>query len=208
MEMVSELGIKGRVTYKTVQHKTYVIIKGWAKERIHLQGTRYLNTHPEIVRLGLAKVSITELCKTGFKTSIMVYSGIKAMEGLQIYLEGDDLELSFFSKIGIDIPKLAINTFATAATGGAVVAAGFSAAIGAGIVLVAGFTTGLLLEHYDQKIGLTEKFSEAVETMWKNLKDIWNNHLQEKTPTINQNLLEGLAFNKSSKELLRVIRKE
>jgi hypothetical protein len=151
---VNELGLKGKIYYKTVGEKTYVILKGLPQDRAYLTGTRYLNTHPEIIRFSLAKVSLKDLYKTGFKSSLWVYCGIKALEGLDCLLN-DDIEPSFFSNVGIDIPKIAINSLATAAIGTGVAVTGFSVAVGAGIVLIAGFGVGILLELlYHARIGL------------------------------------------------------
>lgn len=208
LEVVNDLGLNGKVTYKTVDNKTYVILKGLAKERTILTGTRYLNTHPDIVRLGLAKVSVTDLFKTGFKTSILVYGGVKAIEGVKIYLENGELDSSFFSNLGTDVPKLAINSLAASLTAGGLALLGCPVAVGAGIVIVAGFGAGISLDLLDQQIGLTEKLSEAVEIMWRNLKKNWSTSFQNHDKiSMKLNLLEGLVFRSPSNRPPQYIRK-
>lgn len=196
LEMISILGLKGEVYHKTLGNKTYVILKGYAKDRNILNGTRYLNTHPEIVRFGLAKVTKTDLFKQGFKSSLWVYGSIKAVEATQLCLQEDGLDPSFFAKFGADIPKLAITSLVTAAVGGAVVAASLPVAVGAGIVLVVGIGTGIALEILDQKLGFSEKLTEAANTMWKNLQKLWGSSNAPAQPTLsmNSNLLDGLIF--------------
>lgn len=194
LEMINELGINGKVSYKTVGEKTYVSIKGLAGNRVHLTGTRYLNTHPEIVRFGLAKVSPKDLFKQGFKSSLWVYGAVKILEATELCLKEDGLNPDFFSKIVTDVPKLAITSLVSAAVGGAVVTAGLPVVAGAGLVLVVGIGAGIALEFLDQKIGLTEKLNEAANTMWINLKSLWNGSSDHAKLSLNNNLLEGLAF--------------
>lgn len=212
LEVINDLGLNGKATYKTVDKKTYVILKGLAKDRTILKGTRYLNTHPDIVRLGLAKVSITDLCKTGLKNSFLIYSGIKTLEGLKVCLENGGLDSNFFSQVGTDIPKLAISTYTTAvlgtAVGSAVAAAGLPIVLGSGIVIVLGVSVGIGLELIDKKIGFTEKLSEAVETMWINLRKSQNATTQNnKQLSMNLNLLEGLVFEAPICKLPRINQK-
>lgn len=173
-ELLNELGLKGQVYYKNVGDKVYVILKGLAGERYNLKGTRYLNTHPEIVRLGLAKVDVKTAFKTGVKSSLWVYGAVKAIQAIDMIMNDGQLKTSFFSEIVTDIPKVAITTVVAAAATGAVAAIGVPVAVGVGIVLVVGFAAGIALEFIDKKIGLTEKLNEAADTMWKNLKEKMN----------------------------------
>lgn len=194
VEIVNELGLMGKVTYKSVGDKTYVILKGYAKDRTILNGTRYLNTHPEIIRLGLAKVSVRDLYKSGFKSSFFVYGGIKTIEGLHCLLN-NSVEPSFFSNVGVDIPKLLITNLVTAATAGAVVTTGFPIAIGAGIVLIVAVGSGILLDLFDQKIGLTEKLSETANIIWINLKKFSESSSAcEDKFSMQTNLLNGCPY--------------
>jgi hypothetical protein len=155
-----------------------VILKGYAGNRVNLKGTRYLNTHPEIVRFNMAKVSVTDLLKSGFKSSIILYGGIKAVEGVNLSLFGDGVNSNYFSAIGVDIPKLTITSMVSAAAGGAVVAIGMPVAAGAAVVLGVGILTGIGLDYVDQKLGITEKVSEAADTLWNNLKKALNSPSQ------------------------------
>lgn len=195
MDVIRELGLKGKVYYKSVGEKTYVILKGYAGQRNNLQGTRYLNTNPQITQLGLAKVSVKDAFKKGFKTSIFIYGGIKVVDAIEMLLQDGELKSSFFSSIVTDIPKIAITSIVTAAVGGVVALTSLPVAAGLGIVLAVGIGTSIILDFFDKKIGLTEKLSEAAETMWRNLKEYWNtssNNLAHSQ--VDWDPLQGLVF--------------
>ncbi|MFI5342590.1 MAG: hypothetical protein ACHQUC_00035 [Chlamydiales bacterium] len=173
IELTRELGLMGRVSYKTVGGTTYVIIKGYAGRRSNLQAARYLNTNPQIVRFGIAKVSVKDRIKKGFRISILIYGGIKIAEATEMLWNEGKLESDFFSQMDIDITKLTITNLVAGAAGGAVALAGVPVALGAGIVLAVGIVTGIALDMIDKKLGLAKKLSEAADRMWNNLKEKW-----------------------------------
>ncbi len=194
LEVMKELGLKGKVYYKTVGEKTYVILKGFPGKRHFLKGTKYLNTNPQIVQFGLAKVSVKSLFTSGFKASIWVYGAIKTLEATEMVLQEGELKTSFFSQIGTDIPKIAITSAVSAAAAGTVAAAGIPVAIGVGIVLVVGFAAGIALEYLDQKSDFTEKFNEAADKMWKSLKEYMNSSAKNQQKLRDWDPLKGLVF--------------
>ncbi len=170
-ELVNELGLKGKVYYKTENGKTYVILKGLAGKRTFLKGTTYLNTNPQIVQFGLAKLTLKSAAKSGFKTSILIYGAVKAVEATGMMLQDGELKTSFFSEVVTDIPKIALTSAVAAAAGVTVAAAGIPIAVGVGIVLVVGFLASVALDYFDQKTGLTEKFNNAADKMRKDLEE-------------------------------------
>jgi hypothetical protein len=194
LEVIQELGLKGKVYYKTVGEKTYVILKGFPGKRAFLKGTTYLNTHPQIVQFGLAKVTVKSLFASGFKASIWVYGAIKTLEATEMVLQDGELKTSFFSQIGTDIPKIAITSAVTAAATGTVAVAGIPVAVGVGIVLVVGFAAGVAIEYLDQKTGLTERFNEAADKMWKSLKEYMSNSSKSQQKVKDWDPQKGLVF--------------
>jgi len=192
-ELVKEIGLKGQVYHKTVGGKTYVILKGYAGQRFNLTGTRYLNTHPEIVRLGLSKVTVTDVAKSGFKAGIAIYCTIKAVQAFEMILNDGALKPSFFSEMPAEVTKLAVSTLITAVATGAVALSGLPIAAGIGVALAVGVIAGIALEYIDKKIGFTEKLSDAAQTLWKNMKEWWNKPSQPATTSIADPLF-GLMF--------------
>lgn len=195
VELLREFGLKGQIYYKTVEGKIYVILKGPPGQRNILTGTRYLNTNPQIVQFGLAKVTVKDAVKSGFKVSFIVYGVVKAVDAMEMILKDEGLKASFFGSLAADLPKLSVGTLITAAAGGVVAMTALPVAVGAGIVLAVSVTTGIALEYLDQKTGFTQKISEGAETLWKNLNNWWNTPSQPEKPYAIQNdPLSGLIF--------------
>jgi hypothetical protein len=194
VELIREIGLKGEVYYKTVKGKTYVIIKGYPGQRTLLKGTFYLNTHPQIMRLGLSKVTVANGLKSGFKVSFLVYGVIKEAEALEMILVEGGLKPKFFTEMPAEVSMVAINTLIAAAASGAVALAGLPVATGIGVVLAVSITAGILLDLLDQKTGFTQKLSDATETLWKNMKKWWNVSPQIEKKSNPRDLLEGIIF--------------
>lgn len=169
-ELVSEIGLTGKVIWKETGGKIYVILKGHPGLRYILRGTRYLNTHPEIVRLGLAKVSVGARVMAGFKTSIYVYGAVKAVEGLALYFQGE-LTPKFFADIPGGATKAVISgALGAVAAGAVIVLLGAPVSVGIGVAIVVGIGVGMTLDFLDKKIGFTETISNAAQKLWKNLE--------------------------------------
>lgn len=168
--MINQIGLRGKVYYKTVKGKTYVILKGNPAQRVTLKGTRYLNTNPQITQLGLGKVNFKSVFVKGFKLSFLVYGGLKGIEAVKLILEDGELKPSFFSEAGTAIPKMALSTLLTAGVAAGIATTALPVAIGAGIVLIIGFGIGMVIEAFDQKMEMTKKLNEAADKMWENLK--------------------------------------
>lgn len=168
--MIDQIGLRGQVYYKTVKGKTYVILKGNPAQRHVLKGTRYLNTNPQITQLGLGKVNFKSTFVKGYKMSFWVYGGLKAIEAVKLIIEDGKLQPRFFSEAGTAIPKIALSSLFTAAVATGIAATAMPVAVGAGIVLMAGFAFGIAVECFDQQIGLTKRLNEAADKMWENLK--------------------------------------
>lgn len=190
--MIEEIGLRGKVYYKTVNGKTYVILKGNPAQRAVLKGTRYLNTNPQITQLGLAKVNVKSVFVKGFKISFLVYGALKAIEAVEIILNDDEFKPSFFTEAGTAIPKIAVSSLFTAAAAGIVATTALPVAIGMGLVLIAGIGFGIAVEYFDQKFELTKKLNEAADKMWENLKADPNVTNNQKKPGTICNPLLGL----------------
>lgn len=169
-ELAKDIGWTGSIYYKSVGEQIYVILKGSPASRNIFKGTRYLNGHPDIVRFGLAKTNVLRTFRAGFKGSILLYCGVKAVEAVTMLLEHGELKTSFFSSIVTDIPKLAITSAVTALATAGVVAAGVPIAIGVGVVLAVGFFTGIALDYIDRKNGITEKVNDTANKMIDDLE--------------------------------------
>jgi len=55
--VIRELGLTGKIYYKSFKDEIYVILKGNPRVRDIFTGTRYKNVNPKIVKFGLSKVN-------------------------------------------------------------------------------------------------------------------------------------------------------
>nr|WP_245951375.1 hypothetical protein [Paracidovorax anthurii] len=79
---LNAIGMAGITSYvKTTATGTYIIIKGYSAQRSGaLQGTRYLATHPKMLKLGLGMKSLQGIAKGGFTLGVVVSTGIELMD--------------------------------------------------------------------------------------------------------------------------------
>lgn len=206
IELLNEFGLKGRAYTQTSGDKTYVILKGIPGERKLLKGTRYLNTHPDIVRLNIKKVNTLPSFTATLKSSFVLYNGIKILEALFLFSVNENLETSFISEFLVGIPKLFLTNIASAAAATGMAAAGAPIAVGAGIVLGVGFFSGVALDFLDTKKGITEKMTDALEKIGSKLKEYIQSNPKEPKKTYWDSLHE-LIFEKPFTNKGQVYRK-
>jgi hypothetical protein len=79
---LNTIGMAGITSYvKSTASGTYIIIKGYSANRSSaLQGTRYLATHPQMLRFGLGMKSLQGVAKGGFILGVVVSSGIEVAD--------------------------------------------------------------------------------------------------------------------------------
>ncbi|NGX42612.1 MAG: hypothetical protein K940chlam7_00892 [Chlamydiae bacterium] len=172
-EVIRELGLQGKIVYRTVKDNIYVILKGNQKLREVLTGTRYRNSHPKIVKFGLSKVNFTTALKGTAITALIFYGCAKTVDGLSMYFEDGELRPGFFSEIPAEITKLTISSIAATAVGVGLVTFGAPIAVGIGLALVAGFAADIILEHFDKQTGFTKAVADATERLVSNVKNEW-----------------------------------
>jgi len=174
-KIIKELGLKGKIYYKSFKNEIYVILKGYPGLRKVLTGTRYKNFNPKIVRFGLSKVSFATAVKGTFLTSFAFYGLAKVADGVAMYLEDGELRPGYFSEIPADVIKLFVTSFAATAAGVGIVAWGAPVAVGIGIALVMGIVADAVLDNIDEQTGFTKAVSEATKSLAINLKKDWEN---------------------------------
>lgn len=162
--IVSELGIDGQVYPKTVNGRTYLIIKGYAGKRATITGTRYLITNPKI-----AHISVTpkQIVRGALKISIfqiVAYTAWNAIDA--IFVQEDQQLATFLGKTTTDALKVAasasvaaIASMATAAAMGVSVLAVGPLIIGVVVAVAA----GAVLDSIDTKYKLTERLIAATD---------------------------------------------
>jgi hypothetical protein len=201
-EIVNELGLTGKVYYKTEDGKTYVFIKDFSGENRILKEMTYLNTNPQRVQIGLAKVNVKTLFMSGLKLSFWMFGTVKAVEAVKMLREDRKLNTRFFAEFATDIPKRAIFAAVAAATTAGTVAAGIPVAVGVGIAIVASYSTRVVLDHLDKKKGFTERFKDGADEILKKLAGHLNNTSKSPQRFNDWDPQKGLDFEESKRNFL------
>ncbi len=156
-----ELGIHGRVAVTTAADgRSYVLVKGYPGTRSILTGTRYLPTHPKIVKLAIGRVGLAATVAEGAMLTIVLYVGIDVLD----FILDEHVTLAMLSgKMATDLMKVGISSVAAAATG--LIATG-SMTIAAGPLVIAifvGTITSFALDAFDDQYGVTGKLAAAID---------------------------------------------
>ena len=160
MQLCRELGIHGRVAVTTAADgSSYVIVKGYPGTRTILTGTRYLTTHPKIVRLAIGRVGLAGTVLEGGMLTIVLYAGIDVLD----YILNEHATLAMLSaNLATDLLKVGVSSVAAAAVG---LIIGGMTTVAAGPLLAAIFVgtgTAIALDMIDRQYGVTERLAEAI----------------------------------------------
>ncbi len=198
--VVKELGLTGKIYFKTDGNKTYVILKGTPANRTTLTGTRYLSTHPKVTKFGFTKVNIRSSFAKGFKTSIFFYGIAKVVEATQMLIEHGELKTSFFAEVLTAIPKIVITSTVAAAVSVGLASAAIPVAVSLGVVLVVGIGVSIGLQYLDYMYGITEKVTEVVGNMYNDLLTYMSETSQKILKYCDWDKTIGLVFEKTHQE--------
>ncbi len=172
-KLVREMGLVGKVVIKKVGGKTYVILKGYPGKRTILRGTRYLATHPKVVRLAIGPKGLARSVKGGAVLTAVLFTGVSVLE----YILRDSMTLyELLGTLSADLLKIGISSICSALAGLAVgtfaIVAGSATAplfvaIGMGIIV------GTLLDRVDERYGATKVLVGLYESAGIELSETW-----------------------------------
>lgn len=80
--LFATLGLKGGYYTKTYNGKSYVIVKGYARMRRALRGTRYLANNPKVVRLGMGPIGAASSLKFNAVLGLVLYAADVVVQGI------------------------------------------------------------------------------------------------------------------------------
>lgn len=155
-KLVGDLGgFTTKAYVKTYGGKPHIILKGHPGLRRVLTGTKYGIKNPKVITMGLGKVGAIHAAKSGGILSVILLSAYRVTD----YFLTDQATLSqLIGSLATDVVKVGIATGASIAAASAVVALGFTVAIGpiAAVVLV-GIGTSMALSVLDEHYGITDR---------------------------------------------------
>lgn len=155
------VGLTGRAYLKTVNGKTYLILKGNPGARPVLNGTRYLASNPLVAKLVVSSRTLGKAAVRATSLSVVAYAGLRIAE--HILSENDPTLTRLLGTIGTDVLKFAVSAglgYIAAVAVGSVTTVIVGPLIAA-IVVGAGIT--IALDTLDKKFSLTETMVRAIE---------------------------------------------
>ena len=159
--IVQELGLTGRAYVKTVEGRSYLILRGYPGLRRSLTGTRYLTTNPNVAHMVVTPTNLAAAAARATGIAVIAYAGLRIVEFI---LHDEDGRLArLLGTLATDIIRFAIAagfgflTAAVASTFVTVVAAPLVAAIAVSIGV------GIVLDDLDRRLGITETLVGAIQ---------------------------------------------
>lgn len=160
-KLAKEVGLTGKLYFKSYNGKQHVILKGYAGLRKFLTGTRYRTDNPKIVKMGIGRKVVNTGIRRGGILTMILLTGAHILE----YILTDDMMLSeLLGAIASDVIKVGISTAiavgaVSLATGGLVIS---SFAVGPLIIALAiGIGVGVILDEIDTHYGLTRQLKAS-----------------------------------------------
>lgn len=169
-KLVGDLGgFTTKAYVKTYNGRPHIILKGRPGLRKILTGTKYGIQNPKVITMGLGKAGAIHAAKSGGILSIVLISAYKVAD----YFLTDGATLTqLVGSLATDIVKVGLATGASIAAASAVVAMGFTVAIGpiAAVVLV-GVGTSMALSALDEYYGITDRVIAGLDSMSNNIEN-------------------------------------
>lgn len=169
-KLVGDLGGIGTRAYiKNYGGKPHIILKGHAGLRKILTGTKYGIKNPKVVTMGLGKAGAVNAAKSGGILTVVLLSAYRVAD----YFLTDQTTLSqLIGTLATDVVKVGIATGASIATASAVVAMGFTIAIGpiAAVILV-GIATSMILGDLDESYGITDRVIAGLDSISETMEN-------------------------------------
>lgn len=169
-KLVGDLGGFATKAYvKTYGGKPHIILKGHPGLRRFLTGTKYGIKNPKVITMGLGKAGAVHAAKSGGILSIVLLSAYRVTD----YFLTDQATLSqLIGSLATDVVKVGVATGASIAAASAVVALGFTVAIGpiAAVVLV-GVGTSMALSVLDEHYGITDRVVAGLDDISADIGD-------------------------------------
>jgi hypothetical protein len=168
-KLVGDLGGFATKAYvKSYGGKPHIILKGHPGLRRVLTGTKYGIKNPKVITMGLGKAGAIHAAKSGGILSIVLLSAYRVAD----YFLTDQATLSqLIGSLATDVVKVGIATGASIVAASAVVAMGFTIAIGpiAAVVLV-GIGTSMALSALDEHYGITDRVIAGLDDIGNSIE--------------------------------------
>jgi hypothetical protein len=178
------LGVIGTAAYmKTVNGRTYFILKGSPGLRNTLTGTRFLASNPKIVQLGLGAQGLKNVAKGGFILGLVVTTGFEVGDYI---LNDEKTMMDLVGSIGYEAVKSGV-VVGLAYGAGLVIGVFTGVAVAPlGVMFVAALGFGILLNSLDNKLDVKAKVLATFKALPAKLEQGVYRLQQDGLPTLEQ----------------------
>lgn len=165
LTLIKDLGVNGKIVFKAVNGKQYVIFKGFAGNRSIFTGTRYLAKNPKIIDMAIGRIGVNKSVLYGARITIFMVVPLNALN----YILSDQQTLSqLIGTTATDLMKVGAAS-AIASIAGTATATLTTLAAGPIIVAIAvGVASSLALDALDKKFGVTNALIKAIDNTYDN----------------------------------------
>ncbi|PKF81326.1 hypothetical protein CW749_01415 [Vibrio sp. vnigr-6D03] len=158
-KIVRDLGVRGKVVQKTVSGKTYVIFKGWPRNRRIFKGTRYLANNMKVMDMAIGKAAIKQSVRSGARLTLFFTVPLRIIE----HLFKDRFLLSeLFADLAYDLLTIGIAAIFSAAAAVAIGTVTTVAAAPLAIAILVGLATTWAMDKLNGKFGLTKRLAQIL----------------------------------------------
>jgi hypothetical protein len=160
--------------FKTIQGQACVVFKGYPGLRTGLKKPFYKLSDPKIVQLGIGVRGIYGSVKSGCFWAICIYSALLTVEAVVRAFGNNPMSVgAYTANISIGAVKAALAGAAVVLTTAVIekLAVGFITA-GSGLIIcfAVGIGTGMVLNYFDAKYGITKALEARIDAEWERTK--------------------------------------
>jgi hypothetical protein len=159
--LVKDLGINGKAVTKEVNGRQYVIFSGYAGHRTLFRGTRYSQNNHKIIQMGIGKMGIKHMVKSGARLTIYLTVPLSVLE----VILSDEVTMSrLLGTVAANLVKVGLAAIAGAVIGVVSVMIFKTVAVPVVLAIVISLAIGHTVDAIDKQYGLTQKIAELIES--------------------------------------------
>jgi hypothetical protein len=158
--LTKDLGICGKAVTKEINGRQYVIFSGYAGLRTIFRGTRYSLDHHKVVQMGIGKLGIKNIVKSGARLTIYITVPLTILECI---LKDEVTMSQLLGKVTADLLKICISAL-IGIIGLAIVGSTSAVSMPLFAVIAISMVVGASANALDSNFKLTEKLTALIQT--------------------------------------------
>jgi len=191
--MISELGVAGRVEQKLISGKKYIIFKGSYLKRKIFTSYVYKATDAKVIDMAIGKAGVSNSIRSGARLTIFLTVPLVVID----HILRDKLILThLLADLASSIIKVGVAAIISAVAATAMGAVTTVAAAPLAIALFVGLAVGWGLQKLDEKFSLTKQLTDLLDEMESNTIGKVNKGMWEIEQKLRWQITNGQAVGK------------